>query len=270
MPSAIAIGAHPDDIEFQMAGTLLLLKQAGFAIHYLNLSRGHCGSVRHTAAVTRRIRRAESRKAAALLGARWHEPFCEDLEVVYDVTTLRRLAAVVREVKPRIVLTHAPVDYMEDHTNTCRLVVTAAFAHGMPNFATRPARKPFGDDVTLYHCVPHGLRDPLRRRVVPAAFVNTTRVHGIKLAALEAHKSQQGWLDASQGLDSYVRAMEEMSRELGRAAGTFTYAEAWWRRLHLGFSATDSDPLAEALGADYAVNPAFDPQMAEIGGIIRR
>ena len=46
MPSkaAIAIGAHPDDVEFYMAGTLLLLKQAGYEIHYLNLASGNCGS----------------------------------------------------------------------------------------------------------------------------------------------------------------------------------------------------------------------------------
>src|SRR6185369_1352086 len=35
MKSAIAIGAHPDDIEFYMAGTLVLLKRAGWEIHYL-------------------------------------------------------------------------------------------------------------------------------------------------------------------------------------------------------------------------------------------
>ena len=44
MPSAIAIAAHPDDIEFLMAGTLLLLAQAGWDIHYFNLSTGNCGS----------------------------------------------------------------------------------------------------------------------------------------------------------------------------------------------------------------------------------
>ena len=45
MPSAIAIAAHPDDIEFCMAGTLLLLKRAGWEIQYLNVSRGNLGSV---------------------------------------------------------------------------------------------------------------------------------------------------------------------------------------------------------------------------------
>jgi len=42
---AIAIAAHPDDIEFMMAGTLMLLRQAGWETHTLNISSGNCGSV---------------------------------------------------------------------------------------------------------------------------------------------------------------------------------------------------------------------------------
>ena len=45
MKTAIAIAAHPDDIEFYMAGTLLLLKRAGYEIHYMNVANGNCGSV---------------------------------------------------------------------------------------------------------------------------------------------------------------------------------------------------------------------------------
>ena len=46
--AAMAIGAHPDDIEFYMAGTLLLLKKAGYEIHYLNVASGNCGSTKPT------------------------------------------------------------------------------------------------------------------------------------------------------------------------------------------------------------------------------
>ena len=49
MPNALAIAAHPDDIEFMMAGTLLLLKERGWEIHYFNLSTGNRGSARHNA-----------------------------------------------------------------------------------------------------------------------------------------------------------------------------------------------------------------------------
>ena len=40
----LAVAAHPDDVEFLMAGTLLRLKAAGYAIHMLNIASGSCGS----------------------------------------------------------------------------------------------------------------------------------------------------------------------------------------------------------------------------------
>jgi len=256
MLSAIAIAAHPDDIEFCMAGTLLLLKHAGWKIHCLNLSSGNLGSVEFSAAKTRSVRRIEAKRAAKVLGAHWHPPMCDDLEILYEVKTLRRLAAVIREVKPAVVLTHSPQDYMEDHTNTSRLTVTAAFSRGMPNFRTTPPRASIPGDVTVYHAMPHGLRDGLRRLIGPGAFVNTTGVHAIKREALAAHVSQKAWLDESQGMDSYLIAMDEMSKVVGKMSRRFKHAEGWRRHLPLGLSATDRDPLAEVLRKNYRVNAA--------------
>ena len=257
-PTALAIAAHPDDIEFYMGGTLLLLKAAGWEIHYLNLSSGNCGSMVMSAAKTRVTRRAESKRAAKILGAYWHPPMCDDLEIFYDLSTLRKLAAVVREVKPSIVLTHSPQDYMEDHMNTCRLAVTAAFSRGMPNFRTTPLRPAIEGDVTVYHAMPHGLRDGLRRRIVPGAFVNTTSVHATKREALAAHASQKAWLDASQGMDSYLLAMDEISLAIGKLSRRFKHAEGWRRHLYLGFSSDEADPLAHVLERNYRINPAFE------------
>jgi LmbE family N-acetylglucosaminyl deacetylase len=254
----LAIAAHPDDIEFQMAGTLLLLRQAGCETHYLNVANGSCGSVEYDAKTARKVRAGEARAAAKILDAKFHPSLVDDLEIFFDLKTLRRVAAVVREVKPTIVLTHPPQDYMEDHTNTCRLAVTAAFTHGMPNFKSAPSRPTYNRDVTVYHCMPHGLRDGLRRRVWPGAYINTGSMHEKKLKALAAHRSQQGWLDASQGMNSYLRTMEAMSLELGRMSKKFKYAEGWRRHLHLGFSAKEMDPLAEILGKNYLVNKTYE------------
>src|SRR5712671_2823378 len=256
--SAIAIAAHPDDIEFYMAGTLLLLKEAGWEIHYLNVASGNCGSVVRNAARTRITRMREARGAAAMLGATWHPSLCDDLEILYEMERLRHLAGVIREVQPAVVLTHSPQDYMEDHTNTCRLAVTAAFARGMSNFKTIPSR-PCGDyDVTVYHAMPHSLRDGLRRRVIPGAFVNTTSVHKTKHDALAAHKSQGAWLDVSQGLSSYLLAMEDLSLAVGRLSKRFKHAEGWRRHLHFGFCKANADPLRKALGKDFLVNSAYE------------
>src|SRR5207247_5478091 len=141
--------------------------------------------------LNRSIRNTEARMAAKILGAHFHQSLTDDLEILYHLDLLRRLAAIIREVKPRLVLTHSPQDYMEDHTNTCRLAVSAAFARGMPNFKTTPARPAIQGDVTLYHAMPHGLCDSLRRRLIPGAFVITTTVKAIKRKALPAHPSQK-------------------------------------------------------------------------------
>jgi N-acetylglucosamine malate deacetylase 1 len=252
MNTAIAIGAHPDDIEFYMAGTLLLLGRAGYELHYLNVASGNCGSVEYSARRARDVRRAEAKRAAKILGAHFHPSLCDDLEIFYDLRTLRRLAAVLREVKPSVLLTHSPQDYMEDHMNTCRLAVTAAFSRGMPNFKSIPPRAVADYDITVYHAMPHGLCDGLRRKIVPDAFVNTTTVHAIKLEALAAHQSQQHWLDVSQGMNSYLRSMESASLEVGRMSRRFKHAEGWRRHLHLGFSAKETDPLRDALGKEYS------------------
>jgi LmbE family N-acetylglucosaminyl deacetylase len=258
---ALAIAAHPDDIEFVMAGTLLLLKDAGWAIHYLNLSTGNLGSVSMSAARTVRVRRREAQAAAKLLGAAWHPPLCNDLEIAYDVRTVRRLCAIIRDVEPRVILTHAPQDYMEDHTTTSRLAVSAAFARGMPNFRTTPPRRPSTAPVTLYHASPHGLRDQLRRRVAPGAFVDTATVHAQKQAALGCHESQQDWLDVSQGINSYMRSMDDFSRTVGRLSRKFTHAEGWRRHSHLGFCDEASDPLREALGRRYLVDIRYERRL---------
>ncbi len=261
MPRAIAIAAHPDDIEFVMAGTLLRLKEVGWDIHYLNLASGNCGSLETDAQETRIVRAKEARAAAKILGARFHSPICDDLEVVYSVALLRKLTALIREVMPDVVLTHSPQDYMEDHMNASRLAVTAAFARGMPNFRVEPPTLPVNHEVTVYHAMPHGLRDGLRRRVDAGSWVDTAPVHAVKREALAAHRSQKDWLDKSQGMDSYLISMDEMSAEVGKRSGRFAHAEGWRRHSHLGFSAAEQDPLAKALGDAYLVNQAYEDSL---------
>ncbi len=261
VPSAIAIASHPDDIEFTMAGTLLLLREAGWQTHYINVANGSCGSVVHRAAALRKIRRREAQKSAALLGATFHESLCDDLYVLYTIPLLRALTAVVRAAQPTIVLTHSPVDYMEDHTNTCRLAVTAAFSRGIRNFPSRPKRVPWLGDTTVYHAMPHGHCDPFGRPVVPGAFVDTSSVQEKKFAALACHESQHGWLQASQGMNSYLQSMVDSGRELGRMSKKFRYAEGFRRHSHMGFCAPHADPLRDALGKKYLVNRAYEGQL---------
>lgn len=246
---AFAISAHPDDIEFTMAGTLILLKQAGYEIHYMTVANGSCGSIETDAATTARIRRLEAQNAAAFIGAVYHDSLCADLEIFYNAGLLKQLAAVIRTVAPDIILTHPPQDYMEDHMNTCRLAVTAAFARGMPNYPVDPPTPPVDKQVTLYHCMPHGLQTPMRQPVQPDLFVDVGSVLATKLAMLGCHRSQKEWLDASQGINSYLDYLELANRKMGCMSGRFEYAEGWTRHLHFGYCDEDTNPLVDGLSA---------------------
>jgi len=85
----------------------------------------------------------------------------------------------------------------------------------------------------------------------PFRFMRTKR------EVLAAHRSQKDWLDVSQGIDAYLDAMEALCREVGGMSGVFEYAEGWRRRNHLGFSATEQDPLSEALGDKCATDRQY-------------
>jgi hypothetical protein len=118
----------------------------------------------------------------------------------------------------------------------------------MPNFATDPPTQPADQPVTIYHALPYGLHDPMRRRVIPDFYVDIGSVISLKREMLAEHRSQRAWLRSSQGIDSYLAAMDEMAAEVGKMSGCFAHAEGWTRHLHLGFCDPQADPLAEALG----------------------
>ncbi len=257
MPSVLALFAHPDDIEFRAAGTLLMLGRHGWDIHYCNLANGNLGSAVLSLEETEALRARESRTAAALLEAEWHPSFCGDLQVFYEDAMIRRVCALVREVRPSILLTHPFEDYMEDHMNTARLAVSGAFARGIPNYRSIPERAPVLDGLTVYHSMPHGLRGRLRERVEPEAFVDVSGVYDLKRGALACHQSQKDWLDLTQGPGSYLNALDREARELAGRARTGVYAEGWTRHLHLGFGAAEDNPMRDALGEAYVFNPDF-------------
>lgn len=245
LKKAFAVGCHPDDIEFMMSGTLMRLKDTGYEIHYMNVANGSCGSDTLERDDIIRVRREESINATELIGAVYHESISNDLEVLYERELLFKMGAIIREVAPDIILTHSPVEYMEDHSNTCRLVVSAAFSRGMRNFTTIPETVPITKPVTIYHCLPYGLQTPLREPVTADIYIDVTEVMDKKTEMLSCHKSQKEWLDVSQGMDSYLHTMQEQCMAIGRMSGKFTYAEGWRRHLHLGFCDEHADPLHE-------------------------
>jgi len=252
-----AIVAHPDDIELAMAGTLLLLKDEGWKIHYMTIANGCLGSNTQTKDSITKIRRQESLNAAHLLGATYHESLVDDFEILYTPPTLRKLTSILRQVQPDILLTHSPLDYMEDHMNACRLAIAAAFCKGMKNYPCDPPAAEIDRDIVVYHSQPHMNRNPVTREmIVPEIWVDISLKLQEKIELLGCHKSQREWLRDSQGMDEYLETMKGMNRELGELLkrnvkeklNGFEYVEGWRRRYHIGYSQKESDPLSEVLG----------------------
>ncbi|MEL6107686.1 MAG: PIG-L deacetylase family protein, partial [Planctomycetota bacterium] len=241
-----------DDIEFFMAGTMLQLAACGWTLHYVNLCDGSRGSSTMDQSECARVRLGEAQEACRILGATFHPPIFPDMEASYTFENVAKVTAILRAAKPSIVLTHSPSDYMEDHEVACRLAVSAAFAHGMPNLVSDPPVEPYYDPVTVYHAQPVGNRTPLGELVYPHFYTDISSVIDRKEQSLAAHASQKQWLDESQGQDSYLQTMRDLGKEVGKMSGEFEYAEGWRKHLHIGFCGPEDDPLRQAL-ADITV-----------------
>ncbi len=244
---ALSVLAHPDDAEFLCAGTLARLKQEhGYELHLASMTPGDCGSATRPPAEISRVRRAEGVKAAAIIGAAYHCLEERDLLVFYNEPTLEKVTRLLRQVRPSVVFTHSPADYMLDHETTSMLVRAAAFAAPIPNFLhDRTLGRPLAHIPHLYYCDPIEGKDALGRLVEPSFCIDISRVIDAKSAMLSAHASQRDWLLKHHGMDQYLEAMRHWSGLRGQQHGA-AYAEGF--RQHLGHSHPQENLVGQLLG----------------------
>jgi LmbE family N-acetylglucosaminyl deacetylase len=243
----LSVLAHPDDAEFLCAGTLIrLAREHGWEVHVASMTPGDCGSAELPPDEIARLRRAEGARAAGLIGATYHCLEERDLLVFYAERPLERVTRLLREVRPRVVLTHSPADYMLDHEVTSTLVRAAAFGAPAPNFlAGRGHPRPTDHIPHLYYCDPIEGKDALGRPVEPGFCIDVSGVIADKASMLAAHASQREWLLRHHGMDQYVQSMRDWGAHRGRAAGV-AHAEGF--RQHLGHSYPQDNLLGHLLG----------------------
>src|SRR5262249_11780659 len=113
MPDVVlSVLAHPDDAEFLCAGTLFpLVREHGWLAPAASMTPGDCGSAELPPEEISRVRRAEGARAAGLIGANYHCLEERDLLITYCERALERVTRLLREVRPRVVLTHSTADY---------------------------------------------------------------------------------------------------------------------------------------------------------------
>jgi LmbE family N-acetylglucosaminyl deacetylase len=229
----LALHAHPDDIEFQCAGTLALLRDAGHHVITATMTPGDCGSAEHDAEAIAAIRRGEAQAAADLIGAEYHCLEFRDLAIFNDDDSRRRVTEFLRRVRPDLILTAPPVDYHCDHEMTSLLVCDACFAAPVPNYATRqwePA-PPLGRIPHLYYVDTIGGTDR-GGRAIPAGFcIDVSRVFALKQQMLACHASQRNWLLRQHGMDEYLETQARWGAHRGAEIGV---AQAEGFRQYLG------------------------------------
>jgi LmbE family N-acetylglucosaminyl deacetylase len=241
--SVLAFFAHPDDAEILCAGTLCLLQKAGYSIHIATVGSGDKGTASHSREEIISIRRAEAIRAAGVIGGRFHCLDFEDVFILYDRASIEKASALVRVVRPDIVFTHSPDDYMVDHEMTSKIVQTACFASGMKNLAIPAA--PFGPVPHLYYTDAVELKDKFGRRIEASFWVDISSAIDTKEKMLASHASQRDWLMAHHKVDEYLLAMRSVARTRGGESG-FEYAEGF--RQHLGHGFPQDNLLLEILG----------------------
>ncbi len=196
---AMAIFAHPDDIEFSCAGTLARWIKGGAKVSYILITSGGSGIADPTIPIEKvlEIRESESRDAAKIVGAEeiifLNEP---DGLLEPTIELRKKLVREIRRFKPEVVICGDPTVILTsdsainhpDHRAAATAVIDAVFpAAGQPNLFEEIEQ----DEGFLAH---------KPRKVYISSwqnsdtFVNIETTFDIKLASLRAHKSQMiGW-----------------------------------------------------------------------------
>lgn len=246
LPRILAIHAHPDDIEFQCAGTLARLKHQGCPIVMVTMTAGDCGSAELCREEIADIRREEAQQAAAILEAEYYCGEFPDLNFDVCPDSRRRVTELIRKARPDIVLTAPPVDYMTDHEVTSRLVRDACFCAPIPNFKTEqwdPA-PPTTHIPHLYYVDPIEGIDWFGQPSPTDFIVDISATFELKLQMLACHDSQRAWLRAQHGLDEYLDSCRRWSARRGAEIGA-AYGEGF--RQHLGHPYPHDNRLRDLL-----------------------
>jgi LmbE family N-acetylglucosaminyl deacetylase len=160
--NVLAIGAHPDDIEYGCGGTLTRYAQKGHDVFLFVASDGGVGGPGE-------LRCREQQESAVVIGAR--EVFWggyPDTEVPLTRDLIAAVEAVIGRVRPTMIFVNHPADTHQDHRNLAQATVSAT--RYVPNF--------------LFYEVPS------TQDFTPNCYTNIEKVLDRKLAALEAHRSQ--------------------------------------------------------------------------------
>lgn len=219
MYTVLVISCHPDDMEIACAGTLLKCKARGDRVVVCHLSSGNLGHVIIPPDELKEIRAKEAEKSANIGGFEIIHSAFDDLDI-YDNNKQSRdkVVDVIKKVNPDFIITHAPNDYMPDHTAVSRLVFDASFAATLPNYQTNVSGSA--------RLVPIYYMDTLAGvNFNPTEYVDVSEFIDKKIEMLNCHESQIVWMRDHDNID-FPNMVKTCCRYRGYQCGV-EYAEAF-------------------------------------------
>jgi N-acetylglucosamine malate deacetylase 1 len=188
----LAFGAHPDDVELCCGGLLALSAARGYRTGIVDLSRSELST-----AGTPELRASEAERAGAVLGLAvrenlgfpdgWIFPYSgyeADSADRPERSQLARVVAVLRRLRPEVVVIPWTHERHPDHEATSALLTKALFFANVARFTTAPDLPPFAPREVL--------RYPMRYHAEPSFVVDISAVADQKARAIAAYASQVG------------------------------------------------------------------------------
>lgn len=174
----LAIMAHPDDAELLCGGALAKSAEGGERVGIVDLTAGEMGSQG-----TPQLREREAAAAAAVLGVTVRR--CAgfpDSRLMNDEPTRLAIVALLRELRPRVVVTHWKAGRHRDHRITSELVRDACFLSALRKLDA--PGEPFRPLKLVYATAFREDADP------PSFVVDITGQIDRKLGAVASYASQ--------------------------------------------------------------------------------
>ncbi|MBS4022180.1 MAG: bacillithiol biosynthesis deacetylase BshB1 [Dethiobacter sp.] len=236
----LAFGAHPDDVEIGVGGTLIKHAAMGYKCGIVDLTAGEAASNG-----TPEIRRKEALKAAGIMGMAVRDNLgLPDARLQVDEESLRAVIEVVRRYRPKVVITPYHRDRHPDHIRASQLVREAAHLSGLHRWPAdgEPHRPPV---IAQYF---------LAVFEEPSFIVDISEYYVKKMGALAAHESQFGqpsdtdwrtlvnnprFIHMLQSRDQYVGSLiqvfygEGIYREHRMIVDDITKLQGWKRKMIL-------------------------------------
>jgi bacillithiol biosynthesis deacetylase BshB1 len=207
----LAVGAHPDDVEISCGGTVALASSQGLAVGILDLTAGDLSTNG-----TPEERALEAAEAARLLGVRgrWNAGLPDGSITDAAPDHIAAVVAVLRRVRPRVLLTHFPRDRHPDHVTASTLLDRAWFLAGLRRYA--PGTEPFRPEARFHFASRIGF--------TPTFVVDITEAWDAKRRSILAHATQvsrsvDGARPTPLNADDFLDRVEARARYYGGMIG---------------------------------------------------